>query len=185
MLKRIVTLGVIFVVIAPGLFAGCGGKEKPYNAEILDDFPASVNTAFFEQTFDIKYEPESFDEWWSDENDGWWNYNFDGKTLVHKQSLIIKELSEANAAFDDFPLDFDFENEMLIICFFAQTSQWIKSPSSYEIDKVSIDGSTLKFNIRISAQRSSAQGRSNQENKVIKLEKIDIANVQFELIYVA
>jgi len=182
-ITKLLTLGVM-VIMALGLFA-CGGNK--FNAAILDDFPANFNVEFLKMTFGIEDEPENSDEWWGDIDgtDGWWNYDQNGKKLIHFQTLIIKDQSEADIAFDYFPSDFDFEKEMLLFCFFAESSQWIEPPSSYEIKNMRIEDSTLKFTIEVKARTSSAQGRSNQRCKIIKMEKLDISAAQFERRYKA
>jgi hypothetical protein len=171
--------------MALGLFVGCGANK--YDAKILDDFPASFNDEFLKTTFGVENEPENSDEWWGDIDgtDGWWNYDQNGKKLIHMQTLIIKDQSEADIAFDYFPLDFDFEKEMLLMCFFAEPSQWIEAPSSYKINDMRIDGLTLKFTIEAKARISSAQARSNQRCKTIKMKKLDITDAQFERKYKA
>ncbi len=186
MLKRLICMVVILVMCLSLLagFAACGNK-LPYNAVILDDFSVNFNDDFLVTTFGVEDEPENSDEWWSDIDgtNGWWNYDRNGKKLIHMQALIIKEQSEADIAFESFPPDFDFEKEMLLFCFFAESSQWIEPPSSYKIANMRIDGATLKFTIEIKAKTSSAQGRSNQRCKIIKMQKLDITAAKFERIY--
>jgi len=184
MVKKILALG-IGITMSFVFFVGCKGNK--YDAVILDDFPTTLNDEFLKTTFGVENEPENSDEWWSDINgtDGWWNYDQNGKKLIHMQTLIIKDQSEADIAFDYFPSDFDFENEMLLLCFFAESSQWIEPPSSYKIENMRIDDSTLKFIIEVRARTSSAQGRSNQRCKIIKMKKLDITTAQFERRYKA
>ena len=184
MIKKIVCAGVA-IIMALGLFAGCVGNK--YYAKILDDFSASFKEEFLKTTFGVENEPENSDEWWGviDGMDGWWNYDPNGKKLIHMQTLIIKNQSEADIAFDYFPSDFDFEKEMLLVCFFAESSQWIEPPSSYKINDMRIDGSTLKFTIEVKGRTSSAQARSNQRFKAIKMKKIDVTEAQFQIKYKA
>ncbi|MCL2677984.1 MAG: hypothetical protein FWE85_02900 [Clostridiales bacterium] len=179
MARKLLLLGAM-LIMALVLFAGCGGNK--YNAVILDDFFVGFNEEFLRTTFGVENEPENSDEWWGDDDgaDGWWNYDYNGKKLIRNQTLIIKDQSSADIAFDYFPSDFDFEKEMLLFCFFAESSQWIEPPSSYKIKNMRIDGSSLKFTIEVKAQASSAEGRFNQRCKIIKIEKLDITAAQFE-----
>jgi hypothetical protein len=177
-LAKILIMGVL-IIMSLGLFAGCEGNK--YNAVILDNFSANLKEGFFEMTFSIKDEPEGLDEWWNDDTDGWWNYGSNGKELIHKRVLVIKEKNEADIAFDNFPSNFDFEKEMLLLCFFAEPSQWIESPSAYTLKEMMIDGSTLKFILDIKGYASSAQGRSIQRCKIIKMKKLDITAAEFSI----
>jgi hypothetical protein len=182
MVKKITFVGTLLIMLF--LLVSCDNErynENIYNAVILDSFSANLKEEFFEMTFDVKDEPKGLDEWWSNDTDGWWNYGINGKTLIHKQALVIKEQSEADIAFDNFPSNFDFEKEMLILCFFAESSQWIDPPSAYTIKDMKIQDSALNFTIEIKARTSSAQGRSNQRFKIIRMNKFDILEVFFSI----
>ena len=83
-----------------------------------------------------------------------------------------------------------FFKTLFIVClmsclvgFLAESSQWIKPPSSYKIENLRIDGSILKFDIKVKALASSAEGRFNQCCKIIKMKKLDITDAQFETRY--
>lgn len=170
MIKKIICLGIIFVSCLV-IFYGCGGNN--YNAVIYDTAKEWMNEAFLQanSTQGTKYD----------------GVYLDNDTRPKTNTKIIENIEEFNAAFIEFPVDINFEKEMLIMYFHTGDSLINTSTGdrilTYKIKKINANNGELNI---VFEKKKTVKGPTGspptQECLVVKMDKIEINTINVEIV---
>ena len=160
MFKKIINIGVALVIAVS--ICGCGNNSAAkYNAVMYSDTIRWFNEDFLKEnmTFGASFNGEYFGD----------------KSLPKSRTFVIKEQSEFNGIFTEFPPEVNFEKEMLLIYIFT-----IDAVLSYNIMSVKLDGSVIKLEYKLKDQGDKLTGFApGPWCLIVKMDKLEITGAEF------
>jgi hypothetical protein len=91
-------------------------------------------------------------------------------------TLIVKNQQELSEIFSTFPIELDFEKEMLVLYGFSTTT-----PNQIKIKKIDIENDALKINLIVLPSNPPNIPNASQPRTrwvIVKMDKLDILSVQ-------
>jgi hypothetical protein len=173
MAKKIITLGVL-AVMCLGLFTGCGGNK--YNAVVVEDGVA-FNTEFLKEN--MTYGAYYYNENYNEDIDDWSDRYLRDETSPKSREHIIKAKAEFDKIFTEFPLEVDFDKEMVLVyCYTDDNSR------PRIIKSIELDDTTLKIKFKLKEVKPGVLDSTMPGRKclVVKMGKLDITTAEFELL---
>ena len=160
--RKLLTLGV-FLVMALGLFAGCGNNK--YNAVLYDNAAEWIHEEFLQENLTKGAKPLE-----SDVPD-------DDADLPDFKTHIVTDIEKFNAIFKDFTPEVDFEKEMLIVYICTN----IYMGSNYKLSSINLSDSILMVKVKRQTTGKVAHAASSPQQRcfVIKMDKNNIVTVNF------
>ncbi|MCL2061220.1 MAG: hypothetical protein FWH03_01155 [Firmicutes bacterium] len=150
---KLLTLGVV-LIMGLGIFAGCGGNK--YNAVLYDDAGEWIKESFLDENI---------------------TYQNNDARVPNAKSFIIRNQTEFESIFLEFPHEIDFENEMFLLYVFACEL----GGRSYKIRKMIVENQNLTIEYKVDSNTifnwSSAPWL---RCFVVRMDKVDILSAEFK-----
>ena len=167
MVKKILILAVM-LIMALGLLVGCGGNKLPYNAVMYGnvyEVRSFINDDFYNENLTYNAWSKTLGDYVKDD------------TNPEFRTVIVKEQEKFDKVFKEFPVEVDFEKDMVLMHCFTTASS-----GEYEIKSFDINEQVLSVKYKTVASKGiTPPNASNPLAKwiVVKMDKLDITTAEF------
>lgn len=153
------------------LLIGCSNNR--YNAVLYSNATEWIDKTFLnDNKVKAYYFNENYIDGQSDPND---KYIYD-EASPSSRVFIIDDESEYNRIFSNFPLNIDFEHEMVILYIFSD----VYPAREYKLKKIEVNGEVLTVKTELEQKNVDDVAIPYQRCIVVKMNKVEINEVRFE-----
>lgn|SRR5690554_76943 len=163
---KLLTIGVIVIMVF-GFLTGCRSK-MPYNAKMFGAIYENrtwINDEFYNNNLTYGSYSSVLENYVEDE------------TYPSSRTKIIVDKADFDTIFEEFPVEVDFEKEMIVMHCFTTASG-----SSYTMKSIIFNEKTLTINYKTQASKKPASGNASMPLSkwvIVMMDKLDIETAEF------
>ena len=170
--KLIRLCGIVICLSLLFPFGGCGGDK--YNAVLYDNVNEWMNKEFLKEnkTYGACYLNENYNE----NEDDWNEQILIDKTSPQSRAFVTKEKEEFDKIFSSFPIEVNFEKEIILIYIF--TTVYLSRP--YKLNSINVQNQVVIIEYEMEkANGTTDTSMPGQRCFAVKMNKLEITAAEF------